>query len=167
MTNQVVEEKVGIVAGAESVVWRLRKDDFVSVLKSTGALIEKEEYEEFFSLAKSVFEIEAVSEYIDAFLDLATSFTDKSSEQFAKEVSVYSKLSQTLPEYDPADTIYALKLSKFTDHLLQKYNVTLDEKETAALAALIIEKFSVSEWTEYVATFIDINGYHSPKKDRL
>ncbi|MBG9693218.1 hypothetical protein ABD91_20985 [Lysinibacillus sphaericus] len=166
MTNQVVEEKVGIVAGTECVVWRLQKDDFVSVLESTKALIGKEEYEEFFDLAKSDFDIEAVSDYIDSFLG-TTGFTDKASEQFAKTVSVYSKLSQTLPEYDPADTIYALKLSKFTEHLLQKYNVTLDEKETAALAALIIEKFSVSEWTEYVATFIDINGYHSPKEDRL
>ncbi|MFY0516444.1 hypothetical protein ACOMCU_01245 [Lysinibacillus sp. UGB7] len=166
MTNQVVEGKVGIVAGAEKVVWRLRKDDFVSVIESTEALIEKEEYEEFFDLAKSDFEIEAVSDYIDAFLG-NTGFTDKASEQFAKEVLSYSVLSQNLPENDPADTIYTLKLSKFTDHLIQKYNVTLDERETAALAALIIEKFSVFEWTEYVATFIDINGYHSTKKDRL
>lgn len=166
MANQAVEGKVGIIAGAESVVWRLQKDDFASVIESTEALIEKEEYEEFFKLAKSDFTIEVISEYIDAFLD-TTGFTDKASEQFAKEVSIYSKLSQTLPEYDPADTIYALELSQFTDHLLQNYDVTLDEREMAALAALIIQKFNVSEWTEYVATFIDINGYHSPKEDRL
>lgn len=103
---------------------------------------------------------------IDIFLDIH-GFTDKTSSAFANTVTTYAPLNDTLPELDPADEIYVLQLSDFLEHLENKYGITLAGIEKAALQSLIIEKFSVDCWGEYVSTFIDINGYHSPKEDRL